>query len=142
MPEIWVGGHPRPQGSKTPISRGGRTWLVEKSKYVGAWRDDIARAVKDSGVALGDAPAAVVLTLFMPRPKDHYGTGRNSAHLKDSAPGYPATRPDVDKLARAVLDAMKTGGAIADDGQVVLLSAGKLWAHEGRQGVLIDVKGI
>jgi hypothetical protein len=35
-------------------------------------------------------------------------------------------RPDLDKLVRAVLDAL-TGPVLADDGQVVLLSAGKFY---------------
>ena len=70
---------------------------------------------------------AVDLRFGLPRPKSHFGTGRNAGRLKPSAPAYPGTKPDVDKLSRAVLDAL-TGVLWADDSQVVILSAVKVYA--------------
>lgn len=70
---------------------------------------------------------AVALRFGLPRPKGHWGTGRNADRLKPSAPAWPATKPDVDKLERAVLDAL-TGVLWADDSQVVMLSADKVYA--------------
>lgn len=70
---------------------------------------------------------AVALRFGLPRPKGHWGTGRNADRLKPSAPAWPATKPDVDKLERAVLDAL-TGVLWADDSQVVVLSADKVYA--------------
>lgn len=70
---------------------------------------------------------AVALRFGLPRPKGHWGTGRNADRLKPSAPAWPATKPDVDKLERAVLDAL-TGVLWADDSQVVILSADKVYS--------------
>jgi len=46
---------------------------------------------------------------------------------KDRARVDPCVRPDVDKLVRALLDAL-TGVAYHDDGQVVALSVRKIYA--------------
>ena len=59
-----------------------------------------------------------------------------------SRPTPPAVKRngDVDKLARAVLDALVTGRAFSDDSQVIKLSATKRIAEPGEQsGVHIVV---
>jgi Holliday junction resolvase RusA-like endonuclease len=48
----------------------------------------------------------------------------------------PCVRPDVDKLARALLDAL-TGIAYDDDGQVVALSIRKIYAPTVRARVIV-----
>jgi Holliday junction resolvase RusA-like endonuclease len=48
---------------------------------------------------------------------------------------YPTTKPDLDKLARAVLDAL-TGVYYLDDAQVVSLDLQKAYTH-GAPGVYI-----
>ncbi len=49
------------------------------------------------------------------RPKGHFG----KRGLRSSAPGWPAVRPDADKLLRVVLDGLGEAGVFRDDGQVV-----------------------
>jgi len=71
---------------------------------------------------------SVTLRFYVPRPQGHYGSGRNAGLLRDSAPLRPFVRPDVDKQARQVLDAI-TGVLYADDGQVVELAASKHYAE-------------
>jgi crossover junction endodeoxyribonuclease RusA len=65
-------------------------------------------------------PVEVEIDFTLPRPKSARGPNQ-----------YPAKRPDLDKLVRAVLDALTDGGAWADDGQVVTLTAGKLYPFAG-----------
>ena len=48
----------------------------------------------------------------------------------------PCVRPDVDKLSRALMDAL-TGVAYADDGQVVALSVRKIYAPVVRARVIV-----
>jgi len=48
----------------------------------------------------------------------------------------PCVRPDVDKLSRALLDAL-TGIAYDDDGQVVALSVRKIYADTVRARVIV-----
>jgi len=61
------------------------------------------------------------------RPKGHYRTGRNAAMLRDSAPLFKASAPDLDKLQRALGDALTQAGIVRDDALIVEWSARKLW---------------
>lgn len=72
-------------------------------------------------------PLIVGIDFYRARNKTHFGTGRNAELLKASAPPYPITAPDIDKLTRSVLDAM-TGVIYANDSQVVALQVRKLYA--------------
>ena len=75
------------------------------------------------------------LTFYMPRPKGHYG----KRGLLPSAPKYPVKKPDLDKLVRAVGDAL-VPVLIHDDNQVVWILAGKEYASEQEPpGVLISL---
>lgn len=128
-----VVGTPAPQGSKRAFTnkKTGRARVVEASSKVKPWRADV-RAAAEAAIEgdpgeLWEAPVSVSLKFYMPRPKSHYGSGRNAGVVKESAPLFPASIPDVDKLARAVLDAL-TGVVFADDKTVVRLSASKLYA--------------
>jgi Holliday junction resolvase RusA-like endonuclease len=83
--------------------------------------------------SLGDLPPRegalwVEVTFRLPRPKGHMG----KRGLRPSAPRFPATRPDLDKLCRAVLDGLTSGGAYGDDAQVTVLTAEKVYASETR----------
>lgn len=136
-------GVPAPQGSKRHVG-GGR--LIESSRQVGQWRDTVRRFAI---TAMGDrppidGPVYLVQVFALPRPKSHYGTGRNSGRVKRGAPHRPPVRPDLDKLARAVGDAL-TGVCYRDDAQVVNLCAAKYYVTpSGRlsvPGVEIRVHG-
>lgn len=129
-PRVWVPGVPAPQGSKRHVGRG---VLVESAKAVGPWRERVALAVAEVLVWTEDdgAPRGAMLVnvrFIFTRPKAHFGTGKNAATVKPHAPRLPAGRPDLDKLARAVLDAL-TGIAYVDDAQVVALNVGKEYGN-------------
>ena len=74
----------------------------------------------------------------MQRPKSHFGTGRNAGKLKPSAPKYPAVKPDVDKLSRAVHDALTIANVIDDDSRIVIDHNEKHYAVE-QTGASIEV---
>jgi hypothetical protein len=63
------------------------------------------------------------------RPKSHFGTGKNAKAIKASAPSNHVSRPDIDKLLRAVLDGL-TGVAYQDDSFVYKVSAEKSYCDE------------
>lgn len=84
-------------------------------------------------------PVAVELTFRLARPAGHHGTGRNAGQLRPSAPAWPACMPDLDKLARLVLDALVIAAVLGDDGQVVALRAVKHYADDGPPGTMLDV---
>jgi len=77
------------------------------------------------------------MTFRMPRPKSHTGAQGLTPSASNAT---PHTRPDVDKLARAVNDALTTAGVIYDDSQITRIIAAKRYAdpHEA-PGVTIAV---
>jgi crossover junction endodeoxyribonuclease RusA len=138
---IEVRGLPAPQGSKRHVGHG---ILVESSKAVGPWREAVRAETQRvlNGTHsrwLDGGPVNVEITFGLPRPKGHYGTGRNAGKVRDSAPWYPHGRPDLDKLTRAVLDGLTAGGAWVDDAQVVCLTARKVY---GSPGCRINLEGV
>lgn len=128
---FFVPGVPAPQGSKRHVGRG---ILVESSKALGPWRSTVALAARAAhkGAPL-DGPVSVACDFTFPRPKHHR---RANGELRDGAPARHSSRPDVDKLARAILDGI-TGIVIRDDGQVTSLSARKWYGDEAGAEVIV-----
>jgi crossover junction endodeoxyribonuclease RusA len=139
---ITVRGMPAPQGSKD-IFRGRP---VESSKLVKPWRKSVADAVLVHRANRHLAgPLAVDAVFYLPRPKGHYGTGRNASALRGDAPDYPVARGrgDVDKYSRGLLDALQLAGVMDDDGQVADLTARKRYAELGTlPGALVRVRAL
>ena len=125
---IEVRGIPAPQGSKVRNRYGA---VYESSRAVKPWREAIRAEVQQQMPAPLAGAVTCWIAFYMARPKGHYRTGRNAHLLRDGAPARPAGKPDVDKLARAVLDGLTDGGAWKDDGQVVTLTALKVYATRG-----------
>lgn len=118
MTSFTVIGTPKPQGSKRAYIRGGRPILTESAGApLRDWRTDVQQAAITHHI--GDpytGPLTVFLEFSLTRPKSHPKT----------KPTYPTSRPDIDKLSRAVLDAL-THIVFKDDSQVTSLSAVKRW---------------
>lgn len=128
---INVIGTPVQQGSKVAnrFGHGVRDANVKKLK---PWRAEVSGTVLEAMQAQGwstlDAPCEVAITFFHPRAAGHFGTGRNAGVLKPSAPYWKATAPDIDKLTRAILDALTDAAAIRDDSRVARLVVEDRWA--------------
>lgn len=111
-------GSPGPQGSKRHMGRG---IMVESSKKVKPWRE----AVKAAALARGlnpviTGPVTLEITFTLTRPKYHYGTGRNALRLRDRAPTYPTSPPDLSKIVRSTEDAITDVGIWRSDAQAVI----------------------
>jgi Holliday junction resolvase RusA-like endonuclease len=124
---IWVEGLPIAQGSKNAFNRGGRIVLVESAKGLKSWREIIAHVAKMSNREVSDDAIKLSLLFLMPAPKKLMRR-------------YPTTKPDLDKLTRAVLDAL-TGVWYLDDAQVVALDVQKGYTF-GKPGVYIGISTI
>jgi Holliday junction resolvase RusA-like endonuclease len=136
--DILVLGAPVPQGSKF-LARG--RMIDVRSGALNRWRRMIAKAITDKGWhddPILTGPVAAHLTFYLPRPGYHYGTGRNANRLKDTAPVLVDKRPDVDKLSRAVLDAITQSGAWRDDSQVAHLCAEKHYAEQSGVRIVLN----
>lgn len=87
------------------------------------WQADVKQFALDHRKEAGEypvrGPVCLRLNFVLPRPKAHYGSGRNAGVLKDWAKDLPHTKtPDLTKLTRAVEDAL-LGVIYKDDSQVV-----------------------
>ena len=143
--QITVHGQPAPQGSKKFVghNRTGRGVLIESSKKVKLWRSAVvAAAVPLRPAAPLDGPLVADMVFTMPRPKGHYGTGRNAGVLKSRyASALPDRVPDLSKLARSTEDALTDAGVWADDARVVSYGRlAKLYAGDPDPDAL-DVPG-
>ena len=109
-------GRALPQGSKNAFKSGNRVVLVEASKGLKPWRSVVALEAKlkrdeVQDQSLIEGPVAVELLFqFVPG---------KTVKRKEMT-----TKPDVDKLSRAILDSL-TGVVWKDDSQVVELRARK-----------------
>lgn len=116
-------GQPRPKA----FSRGGRAGVYDPGTAEG-WKGQVALAAKDKRPQEPwDGPIEMILEFRFPRPKWHYGTGKNSGAVKWSSPMYVTGKPDSDNLAKAVLDAMTQLGFWRDDAQVARISIVKYY---------------
>ncbi len=146
MIEFFIAGEPMPKGSYTAVRAGDRAVLIEatparskdpeKRRAHREKRRDWAEACRAHAIAwsnlhvrtaLQDVAVAVDLTFFLPRP----------ASAKRRA--YPARKPDLDKLVRALLDGIAPGQLLWDDSRVVELVARKQFAGEQGPGALVRI---
>lgn len=131
-----VRGPPVPQGSLRAFVVKGKARLThDKAGPIADWRHAIRAAAEPAlPPELWTGPVMVRIGFHLDRPKSeptHAGRGKNRHEIRT----YPDRRPDLDKLVRAVLDAL-TGTVWKDDSQVVALTADKDW---GTPGATVEV---
>lgn len=125
---ISVLGKAAPQGSKKHVGNGRH---VESSKTLPGWRKAIINAAKNSHGPDWeplDGPLVVTFTAWMQRPP--------TTKFKD----LPAGAPDLDKLQRAVGDALTIAGTIKDDARITTWIAKKRWAIGCEPGATITIR--
>lgn len=139
---FFVAGIPVPKGSAKAFLRPGAkipTVMQDNAEKQKPWSSSIGYAAQQAGVTMAPKgqPVKIDLIFYFPRPKGHYGTGKNAETLKASAPANHVTKPDLDKLVRCVLDAL-TGIAWNDDAQVQGVFATK-WYGDA-PGVEVEIE--
>jgi crossover junction endodeoxyribonuclease RusA len=135
--EITIPGIAVPQGSMRLVNGGRR--MIHSNKDLPAWRAtmgaytiaEIVRKERQTSQRFPlTGPVDLAVTFSFPRPRTHYRTGRFSDLLRTAAPRYMQVGPDLDKLVRAVGDALTAACAILDDKQIHLIHAAKRWADD------------
>lgn len=110
MVEIKVYGIPAPQGSKKFVGiHNGHGIMAEDCSRTRPWREAIKWACLQAGKPHTAGPVVMEMIFTMPKPK--------SAPKKRKT--WPATKPDVSKLARATEDALTQIGFYEDDARIV-----------------------
>lgn len=141
MISFTVHGEARPAGSKRAFAHPatGKIIVTDSSGKPGKdWRRAVADAAADAAPAeVLTGPVAVTMSFYRRRPKSHHRTGKNAHLLRETAPAFPTTRPDVLKLARACEDAM-TGIVYADDAQIVRQFLHKRYDERPRVEVVVE----
>lgn len=130
-----VEGRPVPQGSM--VASYNRKQGVAHVHHVAGealaqWRASVRLAAREAGAVQSPSAIAIMVWFGMPRPKAHmrWSGGKlipKMQHYYDE----PIVSPDLDKLVRAILDAL-TGVCYADDAQVIQIYASKHYAEKTR----------
>lgn len=107
--------------------RSGTIRTKTDSKHGKSFLTAVRWAAKRAGVTCVPKGRGVTVSVI-------YGFARPKG--RDRLRVDPCVRPDVDKLSRALLDAL-TGIAYDDDGQVVALSVRKIYADTVRARVIV-----
>ena len=103
--------------------------MTSSAKGLSAWRNLVSDVARDHApTEPWSGPIAVSLTFLVPKPKSAPKRRRT----------WPDRRPDLDKLIRAVLDALSKR-LFLDDSQVVELRASKDY---GAPGVMVEVRRV
>jgi len=114
-----VAGPPAVKGSTFSfLDRRGHVRTKTDSKNGKSWARSVGLAAIAAGVPLIPKGAGVIVSVVYELQAPRKAVRRD-----------PCVRPDCDKLARALLDAL-TGIAYEDDGQVVALTVRKLYAAD------------
>lgn len=127
----FVKGKPVPQGSMKAFRAGGKGKVVmihSKGKELNEWRDNIAKTVKERMGERKPSDRAIGITVYfyLLKPK----SAKRKSHT---------VKPDIDKLVRAVLDAL-TDVAYNDDAQVIEIQVQKCYTlTESNQGISLYV---
>jgi Holliday junction resolvase RusA-like endonuclease len=129
--------------SGKPIAKK-RPRFVRKGNFVSTYNDQLTEEgrfildVKQQyNLPLIDGPISINLTFVMPRPKAHFGTGRNAGGLKTSAPKYHTKKPDIDNLVKFVFDCLN-GIVWVDDAQIITLFARKIYGVDPVTIIMVE----
>lgn len=149
---IRVIGVPAPQGSHRayvptdangqPIRKGKMIIanVVENNKKVKPWRAAVAaEAGEKFRSAILRVPIELSIVFLFPRPKNHYHQRKSGNVLRDDAPIVVPVKPDLDKLVRAIKDAL-TSVVWADDSLVVRHGRMIKRYTEGHPGAWIRIR--
>ncbi|MCG3776922.1 MAG: hypothetical protein JW395_3794 [Nitrospira sp.] len=129
---LWVPGLPVAQPRPRAVSFGGHARMYNPGTS-NAWKAVVMHEVRQfAGKFPAGVPLRCDLTFMVPRPKGHFGSGKNGGILKASAPTRPTGKPDRDNLEKAVLDAITAAGVWADDSQVTAGDVRKRYTPQGK----------
>lgn len=125
---VFVPGTPKGQPRPRAFARAGKARVYDPGTAEG-WKSQIALAVPFPRQAC-EGPVSVFMQFVFARPKSHT---RSSGALKDGVPNVVTSKPDIDNLAKAVLDALTGVGVWNDDAQVTDIVCSKRYALAGER---------
>jgi len=130
-----IPGEPRGQGRPrfARTTSGVTTYTDSETK---GYQNLIRTMANIARVRMIDGPVSIAIVAYFEIPKSATKTKR--AEMRAGLT-YPTKRPDIDNLAKAVLDALNSI-AFKDDAQVCELTIRKRWADE--PSVRVEIKAL
>jgi Holliday junction resolvase RusA-like endonuclease len=136
--QFTVVGRPAPQGSKAAFKdKRGNARMKETSVGLVPWRAAVAAAARTARAEGGHTftgPLKVTAQFRLPMPKSR------PAWMRAQGYGLCEVAPDLDKLMRALGDAMKDGGLIGDDALIAVEHLSKVEVWDAWTGAVIRVQ--
>ena len=126
--DFHVSGIPVPQGSMRAFVVKGRPVITSSAKGLAQWRQMVAVRAQEVAREPFAGPVSIHLEFLLPKPKSAPKRRRT----------YATKRPDLDKLARAILDSV-THILIEDDAQVVEITATKDYGQPGVRVTITEI---
>jgi Holliday junction resolvase RusA-like endonuclease len=133
--ELEISGIPAPKGSMTRMPNGAMLAATSKTGRIklAEWQRAVADAARRHLEAHPRSPLAEPLSISM--------LFRFPATKTDPYRYHHTVKPDIDKLERSTLDALKLGGLIADDALVCDIASKKRFAAGGQLvGCVVTIK--
>lgn len=131
---FFVEGDPKGQPRSRACIRGKHAGVYDPGT-ADAWKMAVAEVwrnvAKRDTYGPFETAVSVRLVFYFRRPKGHYRTGKNAGILRDGLSVFHTGKPDLDNLAKAVLDVLTRLGAWKDDALVNQMIVERLWAREG-----------
>ena len=123
--DAWVPGDPKAQPRPRAFARGNRIRMYDPGTAA-AWKARVVESLRPwKPEQQIDAPVLMVVEFYLPRPQ-------RLLRVKDADdPISCGSKPDLDNLVKAVMDAMTDDGWWCDDSIVVALCASKMFHSKG-----------
>jgi Holliday junction resolvase RusA-like endonuclease len=137
--------HGKPIAKKRPrFARRGKHVVTynDQETEEGLWLLDARTQIRELGGKALQGPLELKVYFAMPRPKSHFGTGRNAGILKASAPKAHTQTPDLDNLLKFVMDCLNHCDVWLDDKQVVYIDTKKAWSPGDYGGTSINIRKV
>jgi Holliday junction resolvase RusA-like endonuclease len=130
---FFVAGTPIAQGSKTLM----RNRMIDSNPKLQPWRNAVALEARRFGQNKITGPVRLSVSFMFERPKSHL----TKSGLAKHAPLQPIYKPDLDKLTRAVGDALSVNcHLLQDDSQITEINATKRYCLGSEEpGALIQI---
>jgi crossover junction endodeoxyribonuclease RusA len=125
--QLFVNGIPKPQ----PRPRLGADGKVYNPTSVNAWKNEIIAAFLSCRREMITAPVLLRICFYLPMPQ--------SMKKTETACAKHASKPDLDNLQKAVMDALTNAGIWKDDALVYGIEALK-WYSPDKTGAQIIIE--
>ena len=103
---------------------------VYDSDVADEWKGQVDRAINQAAegwTLIESEPIQVIMNFYIAHPKSHF---RSNGELKATAPRNCTAKPDIDNLAKLVLDRITRSGKIwRDDAQVYSITITKFYCQ-------------